>query len=88
MKPKFTISKLIEEAEQFCIEQSKFQHKELFGVTDGDAVGVFIKKKFQKHLQRKYEVMIGSSASGITLPSSNILTDINVISIKQPPRKP
>jgi hypothetical protein len=84
IKEKLTISKLIEQAQYFCVVQSKFQHKELFGVTDGKAVGTLIEQKFQKHLKEKYEVMIGSSASGVDLPSSDILTDIKVTSIKQP----
>ena len=84
MKQKLTIKKLIEEAQIFCVSQSKFQHKELFGVTDGKAVGTLIEQKFQKHLNDKYEVTIGSSASGVDLPSEDILTDIKVTSIKQP----
>ena len=84
IKEKLSIPKLIQEAQLFCIEQSKFQHKELFGVTDGKAVGTLIEQKFQKYLYDKYEVSIGSSASGIDLPSSDILTDIKVTSIKQP----
>jgi hypothetical protein len=84
IKEKLTIAKLIEEAQLFCIGQSEFQHKELFGVTDGKAVGTLIEQKFQKHLHDKYEVAIGSSASGIDLPSEDILTDIKVTSIKQP----
>ncbi len=46
-KEKLTILKLIEEAQIFCVSQSKFQHKELFGVTDGKAVGTLIEQKFQ-----------------------------------------
>jgi hypothetical protein len=84
IKEKLTIAKLIEEAQYFCILESKFQHKELFGVTDGKAVGTLIEQKFQKHLREKYEVTIGSSAIGIDLPSTDILTDIKVTSIKQP----
>lgn len=84
MKKKLTIETLIKEAQIFCAEQSKFQHKELFGVTDGKAVGTLIEQKFQKHLNDKYEVTIGSSASGIDLPSDDIQTDIKVTSIKQP----
>lgn len=84
IKEKLTIPKLIEEAQLFCVEQSKFQHKELFGVTDGKAVGTLIEQKFQKHLNDKYNVTIGSSAKGIDLPSDDILTDIKVTSIKQP----
>lgn len=83
-KQQLTIQKLIEEAQLFCVEQSKFQHKELYGVTDGKAVGTLIEQKFQKHLQDKYLVTVGSSAKGIDLPSDNILTDIKVTSIKQP----
>ncbi|MCC7224808.1 MAG: hypothetical protein IT273_13860, partial [Chitinophagales bacterium] len=84
MKQKLTIENLIKEAHVFCVEQSKFQHKELFGVTDGKAVGTLIEQKFQKHLNDKYEVTTGSSASGVDLPSADILTDIKVTSIKQP----
>ena len=83
-KEKLTIEKLIEEAQIFCIEQSKFKHKELFGVTDGKAVGTLIEQKFQKHLNDKYIVTVGSSAKGIDLPSDDILTDIKVTSIRQP----
>src|SRR5690606_22870334 len=83
-KEKLTIEKLIEEAQYFCVEQSKFQHKELYGVTDGKAVGTLIEHKFQSHLNEKYEVLVGSSARGIDLPSDDILTDIKVTSIKQP----
>lgn len=83
-KPKLTIPKLIEEAQSFCVTQSKFQHKELYGVTDGKAVGTLIEQKFQKHLNAIYEVTIGSSAKGIDLPSEDIMTDIKVTSIVQP----
>ncbi|AYO56849.1 restriction endonuclease [Chryseobacterium sp. 6424] len=83
-KEKLTLDKLIEEARIFCVEQSEFQHKELFGITDGKAVGTLIEQKFQKHLNDKYIVTVGSSAKGIDLPSEDILTDIKVTSIKQP----
>ena len=53
-------------------------------MTDGKAVGTYVEHKFQQQLASKYEVEIGSSASGIDLPSEEILTDIKVTSIKQP----
>jgi len=84
IKEKLTIERLIEEAQIFCVEQSKFQHKELYGVTDGKAVGTLIEHKFQTHLNDKYEVLVGSSARGIDLSSDDIQTDIKVTSIKQP----
>lgn len=84
MKQNLTRENLIKEAQLFCINQSKFQHKELFGITDGKAVGTLIEQKFQAHLKTKYELTIGSSAKGIDLPSADILTDIKVTSNKQP----
>jgi len=83
-KEELTIEKLMEEAQLFCVEQSRFQHQELYGVTDGKAVGTLIEHKFQTHLNEKYEVLVGSSARGIDLPSDNIQTDIKVTSIRQP----
>lgn len=84
MKEKLTIKKLIEEANNFCVAESNHKNKELYGVTDGKAVGTHIEHKFKKHLGDKYKLIIGSSASGIDLPSDNIQTDIKVTSIKQP----
>lgn len=84
MKPKLTIDALIEEAGTFCERESDFDNKELFGVTDGKAVGTFIEHKFTDHLEKNYDVEIGSSANGIDMPSGDINTDIKVTSIEQP----
>ena len=84
MKPKLTIDRLKAEAKQICLAESKIKNKDLFGVTDGKAVGTYVEHKFQQQLASKFEVEIGSSASGIDLPSADILTDIKVTSIKQP----
>ena len=63
MKQNLTLQKLIDEVQIFCVSQLKFQHRELFGVTDGKAVGTLIEQKFQKHLNHNYDVTIGASAS-------------------------
>ena len=84
MKEKLTIKKLKDEAKAFCIAESKNINEDLFGVTDGKAVGTHIEHKFQEHLNKKYAITIGSSAHGIDLPSDDIQTDIKVTSIKQP----
>ena len=55
MQEKLIKENLIKEAQLFCVEQSKFQHKELYGVTDGKAVGTLIEQKFQAHLKSKYD---------------------------------
>ena len=83
-KQKLTIKSLITCAKQFCEQESKIPNSELFGVTDGKAVGTYIEHKFKNLLLSKYDLQVGSSASGIDLPSAEIETDIKVTSIKQP----
>ena len=73
---------LIKSAEAFCKRESGKYRKELFGVTDGKAVGTFVEHLFQDYLSKSYEMEVGSSANGLDLPSVN--TDIKVTSIKQP----
>jgi len=84
MKETLTIQKLIEEAQSFCVNESKVANKELYGVTDGKKVGTHIEHKFKEHLLMSYKTIIGSSASGIDLPSPEINTDIKVTSINKP----
>lgn len=76
------ITKLIESAKAFCKQESGKYRKELFGVTDGKAVGTFVEHLFQDFLSKHYKMEIGSSTNGLDLPSVN--TDIKVTSIKQP----
>lgn len=84
MKKNLTIDKLKVEAQKFCKDLSQQKIKELYGVTDGKAVGTFVEHKFQEYLALNYEVAIASSALGIDLPSKEIMTDIKVTSIRQP----
>jgi hypothetical protein len=80
MKKPLTQSSLIATAKAFCLE--KHVYRDLFGTTDGKAVGTYIEHEFQKVLELSYDVEIGNSASGIDLPSVD--TDIKVTSIRQP----
>lgn len=84
MRPVLTIDKLIESARRFCEIESRKNHMELIGVTDGKAVGTYVEHKFQNFLQSQYIVNVGSSAKGIDLPGAEIQTDIKVTSITQP----
>lgn len=84
MKQKLTIDILVKEAKAFCRKESLFGNPYLFGITDGKAVGTFIEYKFQNYLSSQYDYIIGSSASGIDMPSEDINTDIKVTSAKQP----
>ncbi len=82
MKKKLTIETLITEAEIFCKLNSGVYKPELFGITDGKAVGTYVEHLFQKHLEENYDLSVGNSASGLDLPSVN--TDIKVTSIRRP----
>jgi hypothetical protein len=69
-------------AKQFCSEA----HPELFGITDGKAVGTYIESRFKAHL-RAADFFVededeGSAAKGIDLPG--LATDIKVTSQRQP----
>ncbi len=50
MKPKLTISRLKKAAKDFCKMESIHKNKDLFGVTDGKAIGTYIEHKFQAYL--------------------------------------
>ncbi len=82
MKKHLTIESLINEAKKFCANNTGVYRPELFGVTDGKAVGTFVEHLFQQYLANRYDLTVGNSASGLDLPSVN--TDIKVTSIKQP----
>lgn len=69
-------------AKKFCEKENGLYRSELFGVTDGKAVGTFVEHLFQEYLKQQYKMTVGSSANGLDLPSIN--TDIKVTSIKQP----
>ncbi len=48
MKPKLTIARLKKSAKEFCEIESTYRNKDLYGVTDGKAIGTYIEHKFQK----------------------------------------
>jgi len=83
-KKLLTTADLIREAGDFCVSESKYNNKQLYGVTDGKAVGTHIEHKFKKLLHDRYDLLFGSSADGLDLPSEGIETDIKVTSARQP----
>lgn len=84
MKKRLELNDLIIEAKQFCEIEGKKNHIQIWGTTDGKAVGTYVEHAFKKYLEEKYSFTIGNSASGIDLPDEYINTDIKVTSIKQP----
>lgn len=79
---KLTKAKLIQEAKIFAPSHSKMTFPEMYGVTDGKAVGTFIEHKFREYLAVKYKFKAGNSAKGIDFPKLGV--DVKVTSIKQP----
>jgi len=79
---KLTIESLIAEAKRFSVINSGVYTAELFGITDGKTVGTFVEHRFQRHLEERYDLLPGNSATGLDLPSVN--TDIKVTSIRRP----
>ncbi len=82
MKTKLDINDLCKEAADFSKIQSKTEEPDLYGVTDGKAVGTYLEHKFQSRLEEKFIYERGCSAKGIDFPE--LLVDIKVTSIKQP----
>ncbi|TKI70275.1 restriction endonuclease [Sulfurimonas crateris] len=81
-KVKLTIEQLQKEAKEFAEVESIHNDPELYGVTDGKAVGTYLEHKFQAFLHEKYDYVEGSSAKGMDFPELYI--DMKVTSIKQP----
>lgn len=80
MKPELTQADLTATAREFC--GATHSYSELYGVTDGKAVGTFVEHKFRDVLEANFTVMVGNSAKGLDLPSAE--TDIKVTSRRQP----
>lgn len=79
-KQPISLDNLINESKNFCSQNHEYV--EIFGTTDGKAVGTFIEHKFRDWLDNRYIVQIGNSAFGIDLPS--LETDIKAKSVRQP----
>ena len=82
LKKPLTIADLQAEAAIFAYQESTLPEADLFGVTDGKAIGTYVEHKFQAHLVLKYSFAECNSASGIDFPSLQV--DMKVTSITQP----
>lgn len=55
---------------------------DLFGSTDGKAVGTYVEQAFNHYLRATYDYVPGNAALGIDFPDLNV--DLKVTSIRQP----
>ncbi|MBD3189082.1 MAG: restriction endonuclease [Candidatus Heimdallarchaeota archaeon] len=82
MKRNLTISLLKEESRKFSDQISNQNTPDLFGITDGKAIGTYVEHQFFDYLKKKYLFEEGSSARGIDFPGLNV--DIKVTRVTQP----
>ena len=82
MKSALNIPSLKKSAKEFVRGINRRDLPELFGVTDGKAVGTYVEHAFQEHLRSRYAYEAGSSASGIDFPDLEV--DLKVSSMRQP----
>lgn len=79
---KLTLSQLKIAAKEFTLDLGHSSIPELYGITDGKAVGTYVGHAFHRHLAESCTYKAGSSASGIDLPELGV--DLKVTSIRQP----
>lgn len=79
---KLTLEKLKAVTGEFVRELSKQAITNLYGTTDGKAVGTEIEKRFHAFLQKRFTYAEGSAASGIDFPELGV--DLKSTSIQQP----
>ena len=77
-----TLPELKTAARDFVQELSATSISNLYGITDGKAVGTYVEQAFHRYLVAKYLYKPGSSALGIDIPALEV--DIKVTSIRQP----
>lgn len=77
-----TVSLLKAEAGNFAQILSSKAIPDLYGITDGKAVGTYVEQVFNQYLKAKYFYVSGSAASGIDFPEQQV--DLKVTSIRQP----
>jgi hypothetical protein len=82
MHPPLTIKALKRSVYTFTRENSRKDIHELYGVTDGKAVGTYVEVLFNSYLKDRFSYAQGSAATGIDFPSLGI--DLKVTSIRQP----
>ncbi|NES79810.1 MULTISPECIES: restriction endonuclease [unclassified Okeania] len=79
---KLTLPLFKTEAAIFVRDLSITPILDLYGITDGKAVGTYVEQAFNNYLRTKYLYTPGSAASGIDFPELEV--DLKVTSIRQP----
>ncbi|MDQ7027195.1 MAG: restriction endonuclease [Anaerolineae bacterium] len=79
---RLTIQHLKSSVTDFLRSVSNTPIAELYGVTDGKAVGTYVERQFTQYLKQKFIFEEGNAAKGIDFP--DIAVDLKVTSSRQP----
>ena len=77
-----TLESLKAEAREFAIGMRQTPLPELYGITDGKAVGTYVELRFHEHLRARYRYTPGNAATGVDIPELQV--DIKCTSARQP----
>lgn len=70
------------EAKRYSVWLNSTPVAELYGVTDGKAIGTYVEKGFRGFLAENYDFSQGNAALGLDFPS--LMTDLKITSVTQP----
>lgn len=79
-----TLHDLRKESQRFCEQLHQKPIPELYGITDGKAVGTYVEHSFKSYLATQYRFTTGNSAYGIDFPDPFLEVDLKVTSTRQP----
>lgn len=80
--PKLTLDDFHKAATEYADSLAETPWPDLYGATDGKAVGTAVESRFKTYLQERFDLEVGNAAKGIDFPSLNL--DLKVTSVKQP----
>ena len=80
--PELTLSALKLVAAHYTEYLSATPVPELFGITDGKAVGTYVETSFSRYIAKKFAHAAGSPAKGLDFPRLGV--DLKVTSVHQP----
>ena len=80
--PHITIKLFQTAAQDFAALLTNTPLPDLYGATDGKAVGTKVESMFKAYLQARFDMPVGNAASGLDFPTLNL--DLKVTSSRQP----
>lgn len=80
--PRITLDLFRQAAHEFSERLCETPLPDLYGATDGKAVGTKVESMLKDYLDERFDMAVGNAAHGIDFPGLNL--DLKVTSLKQP----